>query len=141
VVEWIPWPTGIVGVVRGIAMSRMRKLSRQISVVALALISVTALLLATGLLVYVDDSGGLPFEMIEGDNAVPMADPNGEEISDEPGEQGANGINWENPSTVVVASMIIVAIFVFVWFLVFRPRSEGEEPAKEAEAEEPPVCL
>ncbi|MDR0381322.1 MAG: hypothetical protein LBH86_04945 [Oscillospiraceae bacterium] len=122
-------------------MNRVRKLSRQISVVALALISVTALLLATGLLVYVDDSGGLPIEVI-GDGVVPMADPNGEM----PEGPGGQGINWEDSTTLVVAGMIIVAIFVFVWFLVFRPRPEVEEKTKEAEETEkspvePPVCL
>jgi hypothetical protein len=125
-------------------MNRVRKLSRQISVVALALISVTALLLATGLLVYVDDNGGLPNTMHVVDNGVPLEDPNGEG-SEEPEGPGAS---WEDSTTVVVTGMIIVAIFVFVWFLVFRPRPEGEETPKtssetspEEPPMEPPVCL
>jgi H+/Cl- antiporter ClcA len=124
-------------------MNRVRKLSRQISVVVLALISVTALLLATGLLVYVDGNGGLPIDVVRNED-VPLADPNGDEV---PGSSGRQGINWEDSTTAVVAGMITVAIFVFVWFLVFRPQSEREDISKEEaeKAEEspmdPPVCL
>ncbi|MDR1158388.1 MAG: hypothetical protein LBK75_08840 [Oscillospiraceae bacterium] len=121
-------------------MNRVRKLSRQISVVALALISVTALLLATGLLVYVDDNGGLPSVIVR-DGDVPLADPGGDEMPEEPDGQG---VNWGDSTTVVVTGMIIVVIFVFVWFLVFRPRPEGEETPKAASGEppvEPPVYL
>ncbi len=98
-------------------MKRGRPISRQLSVFALVLISVTALLLASGIVVYSGDphmtsvpsSVGTTHETIP-DGALPLEAPS-----------AADGAAPDTSAAVVGGSILIALTFVFVWFLVFRP--------------------
>ena len=100
-----------------------RKIVRQISTAALGLISVVALLLSTGLIMYSDTKAFeppgtnvvQPFPPIEGDEEIIGADT-------PPLAVPADG----SSTAVLVASLLIVLAFVLVWFLVFR--QESSEP-------------
>lgn len=103
----------------------MKKISRQFSALALGLISVVALLLATGLVVYTDtapDNATQPaltsplprdVETIDSAAPVPLAAP-----------------APVNSLAVLGGSILIVITFVLVWFLVFRPQNAPASTSK-----------
>ncbi len=117
-------------------MSRAAKITRQISVLMLALVFVSALVLASGLFVF---SRG-ETETID-ISEVPLA---GFPQNDTPGAQsspdplGATQItaHGESSLTILSACLLVVFTVVLLWFLVFRPvKPEAETHLVKQEIE------
>lgn len=111
-------------------MSRIRKISRQVSVLVLALISIGALLLATGIVAYTgfESEGEQPPIITPGDDSVTI-------IDDEPPPLVPPGT--EDSLPVLATSIIVVCAFVLIWFLVFRPRAGSEIDTPDGQ--DPPI--
>ena len=105
------------------------KISRQISAAALGLISVVALLLSAGLIMYTSDlpNGG---ENIS-DPALPLVNPmNPYGIEVVPGQDPSlTEPAPEDSLASLTACILVVLAFVLVWFLVFRPEGTAAKSA------------
>jgi len=98
-----------------------KRITRQVSAAALGLISVVALLLSTGLIMFTDANPPL--------TAVPVfenqQDANGDEVIGEAAPPPLSNAPADRDSTAaLLASVLIVLAFVLVWFLVFRGEDE-----------------
>ena len=101
------------------------KISRQISVVALGLVSAIALLMSTGLVVFTSEAPG-GFEVIS-ESAPPLADPANPFAEPAPLDEPLISPDGSGDSlTILVTCFLVILAFVLVWFLVFRP---GDAPA------------
>ncbi|MCL2747856.1 MAG: hypothetical protein FWE59_04290 [Oscillospiraceae bacterium] len=105
-------------------LKKRARISRQISVVALCLISVVALLLSTGLVVFTSDTPGVedPSSKI-----LPLDDIDEYVITDPFTPLSPPPTGGSLP--VLVSCVLIVFAFVSVWFMVFRP---NENPGDQS---------
>ncbi len=114
-------------------MSRLMKFKRQVSVFVLAVVCLSALLLATGIITYSDNGlRGGDIETVE-NHGIALADPNG--IGSEetiPGQETplANP-DAESSFAILSACLLVVFTVVLVWFLVFRPQPEEKKEPQE----------
>ena len=104
------------------------KITRQISVVALGLVSTIALLLSTGLIMFAPESPDPGDIETYTEVAPPLFDPNNQIFDPVQLEPPPSiDVSAGNSPALIISCVLVVLGFVLVWFLVFRPEDDVSE--------------